>query len=447
VTTTLDFSQIVRAERNRLGLTQAELGQRVGVSDSYVAHMESGLKTPSPYVTIALADVFGFTAQQQQALLEAVEDARLERTSRRIRIRGRAVRGALRARALAGAGVITLVDPATGLETGTLPVAGRYVRFLSLSPDGRLLASADEQGTTSIWNLSNAEPERMLEFGDTPLTALTFLLDGKHVATVDEDSVLNLWDAAGGKPLPLENAVGRIVTLASSPDGSLLAMGDDDGQLAVCAGTDGTTRWTVDAHTGPIESIAFSPDGSRLATGGRDGFIRIWRSASGKEERDLEHHGAVFALGFSPDGRLLAGGGDGPLKLWIAAGGEELSMLPAAPSSLMRLAFHADGVTLKGICQDGTVLTWDTRTRAPGQSTQLRGGPFHAFALSADSQRLAVFDAGRNATSELSAEVIARELAADRDLLAAYRDLRAGLANPTMRETVLKALRAFARDG
>lgn len=46
---------------------------------------------------------------------------------------------------------------------------------------------------------------------------------------------------------------------------------------------------------------------------------------------------------------------------------------------------------------------------------------------------------------EMGMEDLARELAADADLQAAYRDLKTVLGDPRMRETVLNTLRAFAR--
>ena len=47
---------------------------------------------------------------------------------------------------------------------------------------------------------------------------------------------------------------------------------------------------------------------------------------------------------------------------------------------------------------------------------------------------------------DIDAEDIARDLADDPDLRVAYRHLKKGLADPRMRETVLNALRAFARE-
>ena len=48
---------------------------------------------------------------------------------------------------------------------------------------------------------------------------------------------------------------------------------------------------------------------------------------------------------------------------------------------------------------------------------------------------------------DVDAERIARDFATDPDLRVAYQHLKAALANPHMRDTVLNALRAFAREG
>ena len=50
------------------------------------------------------------------------------------------------------------------------------------------------------------------------------------------------------------------------------------------------------------------------------------------------------------------------------------------------------------------------------------------------------------APDELNAEQIAHDMAADPDLRTAYLHLKTALTNPGMRETVLNALRALARE-
>jgi|GEM_PF-3265627 len=67
-----------------------------------------------------------------------------------------------------------------------------------------------------------------------------------------------------------------------------------------------------------ILSIALSPDDSVLAAGYHDGAIRLWDMETGERLMVLEgHEGYIPSLTFSPDGTLLASGGaDGTVRLW-----------------------------------------------------------------------------------------------------------------------------------
>lgn len=91
------YGQWIRRERKRLGLTQRELGQKIGATDGYISHLEKELKVPSPQLALDLAQALGFSPREQREFLEAVDAVRLERSRRRIRTRGAAVRDSLEA--------------------------------------------------------------------------------------------------------------------------------------------------------------------------------------------------------------------------------------------------------------------------------------------------------------------------------------------------------------
>lgn len=59
-----EFPDCLRMYRARNRMTQAELGEMVGVTDETIANWESGSFTPSLKTAIKIADVFGVTLDQ-----------------------------------------------------------------------------------------------------------------------------------------------------------------------------------------------------------------------------------------------------------------------------------------------------------------------------------------------------------------------------------------------
>lgn len=55
----MSVAENVRARREALGMTQTDLGDKVGVGRSYIAQIERGGKVPSMYMGKALAEALG----------------------------------------------------------------------------------------------------------------------------------------------------------------------------------------------------------------------------------------------------------------------------------------------------------------------------------------------------------------------------------------------------
>lgn len=97
-----------------------------------------------------------------------------------------------------------------------------------------------------------------------------------------------------------------ISEIAISPDGGQLAVAGLDG---VWLYRDGSQRpfLLFEGHGESVLSVAWSPDGSMLVSGSLDGSVRIWDAATGKELRYLEgHESNVRSVAWSPDGSRLA---------------------------------------------------------------------------------------------------------------------------------------------
>jgi WD40 repeat protein len=70
-------------------------------------------------------------------------------------------------------------------------------------------------------------------------------------------------------------------------------------------------------HPGKILALAFSPDGKLLATGATDKNARLWETATGRPLGPVMMHAQqVNAVAFSRDGLLATGSWDRTARLW-----------------------------------------------------------------------------------------------------------------------------------
>ena len=318
-----------------------------------------------------------------------------------------------------GDGTVRLWNPLTGQPAGTPPQTDQSsVRGVAFSPDGKLLASAGADGTVRLWNPATGHP------AGTPLHTtstgysvfgVAFSPDGKLLASAGADGTVQLWDPVTGRPdgAPLHTtSTGYgVFGVAFSPDGKLLASAGADGTVQlwdpVTGQPDGAPLHTTSTGRGVL-GVAFSPDGRLLASAGADGTVQLWDPVTGQPDGAPLHAtstvGGVFGVAFSPDGKLLASAdADGTVRLWNPATGHPVATLHAtrvgSRYGVRGVAFSPDGRLLASADADGTVRLWNPATGRPV------GAPLHAsagvlgVAFSPDGRLLA--SAGADGTVQL----------------------------------------------
>ncbi|MFF4506210.1 helix-turn-helix domain-containing protein [Streptomyces sp. NPDC001401] len=256
-----------------------------------------------------------------------------------------------------------LYDTRTGRVAAGLPAievsarpteAGAAAPLMAFSPDSRAFAYGIGHPETSgarfvVWDATTHRVQAAVHpDGPAAVRSIALTPGGRKLllsrATPTGSPTGEVWNTARGTRTDRPDALAA--TLKSA-----LASGFAGPATALPFGLDTDVPLGQD---GNADVLALSPDGAHLATGGDFGSVTVWR---GRTERHREAvvppaPGAsgtrVTALAFSPDGRTLAVGyGSGALRLWDTATRQPLGGSLNTPRDAIRsLAFGAHGDSL-----------------------------------------------------------------------------------------------------
>jgi WD40 repeat protein len=217
-----------------------------------------------------------------------------------------------------------LLDPRTFARLRTFHVSGAA----ALSPVAETAAFGQNDGSIELVDLRTGTKRPMARRATGRVLALAFSRDGKVLATTSDDGSVGVWNVptASLRERFLGHAAAAVGPLFS-PDGATLYTGSSDGSVFVwdvrgerrlgqpfrfdpaAAAGEGVHTPAENAST----AVAVSPDSSLFATSPAPGRVNLWRSRDQAVLGELRGpFGYVVSLAFSHDGRLLAATGNAP---------------------------------------------------------------------------------------------------------------------------------------
>ncbi len=98
-------------------------------------------------------------------------------------------------------GLVIVFDPETGaILWRSAGMTTGIIRDIAFSPDGRLLATADNTNTVTLWDVATGGKMRQLRGHSRLVSYVAFSPDGRKLASSSWDSTVIVWDLDDGSP-------------------------------------------------------------------------------------------------------------------------------------------------------------------------------------------------------------------------------------------------------
>ena len=278
---------------------------------------------------------------------------------------------------------------------------------LALSPDGKIVATAEHGGKIKLWNLADAKLLRTIDAGKVSLISVAFADEGRkviagvrkefdrkrpdlHIRSVGEamkKEKFNIksfgeplethtWTVADDKPpviAPFDPA--RVPgVLYPVKAGGVFAQHEGDVMMAmsIAGSADGKFLAIAGASINVIPAAQ-----SGVPEGISGGKLILWDVANAKVHSVHNFPIPITAVAFSPDGKRLAiGHSDGIIGVGKVESMSVRTLFQGHRGYVYSLVFSADGKVLVGGASDGHVITWDAL--GAGKTAHFRG---HASAV------------------------------------------------------------------
>ena len=277
---------------------------------------------------------------------------------------------------------------------------GSAISAVAISPDGRLVASGDNQGVVLIWDVTTGRMLLALRADSDPVRSVRFSADGKKAFVAHWQS-LRIWDLRLGivehqTDAPQNGAFerglffpsGKKVIYANDQSPTVLDLQSgvqldfparhSDSVDALALSSDGTRAFSssatslrlwnaldrtlirkIELKSSGVNGLALSAKGDvGISATGND--LSVWDlGVGGLSKRLLGHKEKVWAVSMSADGKLgLSGGADKTVKLWNVQSGVLINSFDGNSDQVQAVAISDDSRLVVAGGDDRAVRIW-----------------------------------------------------------------------------------------
>ncbi len=264
-------------------------------------------------------------------------------------------------------------------------------RIIAFSEHGNPLLAGETNGRITLWSNRFNEPLAVME--DRVLGLSCLAVDGETglAAAGSRAGATAVWDSTGIRLWETPANGTGLSTLQFSPDGAVLATGDEFGNIQLYAAEGGRSLGEWHGHRRAVTAIAYSPDGQTLASAGQEGGVSLRDITSGREVGFfVGDETGIRTLVFSPDGRNLAiGGENGAVTTYNLDSIATPGIFYGHADMVFETALSPDGETVVSASRDGSLRFWDRATGVELRRIRSQADAILSVDISADGQWIA----------------------------------------------------------
>ncbi|UII24077.1 nSTAND1 domain-containing NTPase [Fulvivirga ligni] len=237
-------------------------------------------------------------------------------------------------------------------------------RVLTISENDEWLVSGSDSTSIQIYNLKQGQKKPTLIRGhESFINDIKFIPGTNNFISVGEDGQVRINNVIDKSSKLLTTTPEPYKVIAMHPDGTMFAAGTVSGKAVLVDLSDGRKRVLVNKVNTPVHAVAFNPGGSELAVGDENGTIAIYNMETRKLIKDfVGHKSRISSLKYSYDGKLLASASlDHTIQMWET---RKYSELPLKMSDnddyVWDIQYSPDSKYLLAACGDGELRVWPT---------------------------------------------------------------------------------------